>query len=282
MLQRVLLPSLALLIAGFAPLVARADPLEDGALVAVVAASNATAPNMYVLDAVGALRGWFFSPFAASDIAVDHAGRVLFGASTDGTIVVTDSIGSLVALIPTPVAHVNGLAVSRNGDLIVSDGNTFVRLSPVGALIEAVTSPVTLPASGYNGSKFGLGADGNDGVVFSIAPASYGDFFKLGFFNLRTQTLTTVTTSLSAISGLDAVGNGEFVVVGSTQSYGANSIYRFGRDGAVLEQSAGPDGISSIAFADLPEPNVASAACAACAALTLLGRARRRAPQPAV
>jgi hypothetical protein len=265
---------LILPIAAGAPSIVHADPLADGDLVAVVSnfGGSPTTPNMALLDPTGDLEGWFFSPFSPADIAVDHAGQVLFGASSSGTVVSTDSIGSLVALIQTPAAHVNGLAVTRRGNLVVADENTFFRLSPSGQLIDMVISPVALPGGGYGG--FGLGADGDYGVVFPIAPTSYDGLYSLGFLDLRSQVLTTVTTELASISALDVSASGDIVVVGSKQSYGDSSIYLLGRDGQILGQITGPKSIANIAVANVPEPSSTNAAEIALVAIALHARLR--------
>jgi hypothetical protein len=221
--------------------------------------SAVTTPNMVQVDSTGAFKGWSFSPFVPSDIAVDTSGNILFGSSSSGTIVVTNGSGGLVRLIPTPAPSINGLAVEANGNIVVASGNSFYELDPQGQFLSLIFSPVAL--GGCCSSNISLGIDSNGEAVFVAPSAGYGSTLSIDFFNLQTRVLRSVSTTFTSIAALDASEAGELVVVGSTDPnayYDAIlSIHHVGLDGTILSQFAGPQNVGALAVANLPEPGPA-------------------------
>jgi len=247
-------------IVGFAATTALSAPIASGDLIAVTntqfCCSPTVAPNVYQLDSSGAFKSFSFSPFFPSDIAVDKAGRVLYGSSGSGNIVLTDTSGAFLGFLSTPVSQVNGLGVANDGSLFVASGNSIYHLDAQGHFLGLTFSPVS-----FNSST-PLGVLGNDTVVFvdpattvCCGPSNVG----LDLFDTSTRVLSHVTTPLTSITGLDVSETGQFWVAGSTSGFfgsPSNTIFELNSAGAQLKSIVGPENMSALAIANLPEPSV--------------------------
>jgi hypothetical protein len=254
----------------WAPQAAHAAPIVAGDLIVAISqfccGNPALQPDVFHLDSTGDFKGFFFSPFAPSDIAVDKSGRVLFGSSQSGTLIATDTSGAFLGFVTTPATSVDGLAVASNGDIVVADGNQLYHLSPQGQFIDLVFSPAVPSES--------LGIAPNGELVFPVASSQCCSNFSIGFFDLSTRELRTVPTPVRSIAALDVSEAGEIIVFGSTSttSTSTTGFFRLGLDGSVLGQIAGPQNVNTIAVANLPEP---CSALLTLAGLSILARLRR-------
>ena len=260
-------------ISGLTGLSANASPLASLDLIVATTGgccSPSTLPNVYHLDSTGAFLGFSYSPFSATDIAVDKAGSTLFSSANSGTIVATDPNGGLVRLISTPLSGINGLAVESNGNLLAASGSNFYTFDANGGFLGLVFSQEA-PFG-----PFGVTTD-NVAVFPDQGFCCQEEFTTLNFFDLETRNLTEVPTSFSSIRALDVSEDGEIIVAGDLRTNGFSSttgIFRLDMNGVVLGQIAGPQNVTGLAVANLPEPGTAMLIGAG---LSLLGARRRRA-----
>ena len=253
--------SLLISIVGLAS-AALSAPIASGDLIAVTGSSCCSSspsdfPNVYQLDSTGSFKRFWFSPFAPSDIAVDKAGHVLFGSTGSGNIVMTDTSGSFLGFINSPVPQVNGLGVASDGSLIVASGNSIYHLDAQGHFLSLTFSPISFSGNasiGVLGDNTVVFADPNNNGCCGSTPE------KLDLFNIDTRVMTQVTTPLTSISALDVSETGDFWVAGSTSGFNpfnpSNTIFELDPTGKEITSIIGPQNISALAIANLPEPNV--------------------------
>jgi hypothetical protein len=216
--------------------------------------NNSTFPDVYQLDQTGAFKGFFFSPFQASDVAVNKSGQILFASQNSGTIVETDATGSFQGFIATPIPAITGLAVEANGDIIAADGNQIYQLDPTGKFLNLIFSPVSINSS--------IGVDPNGNLLYPTSQCCFSA--SIGVLNLTTRTTSTIATGLSSISGLDVDENGNIWAIGSQNVLPCNAgisggcnIFELDSSGNILSSFVGPQGSNEIAVANLPEPGTA-------------------------
>lgn len=227
--------------------------------------SQSRLPDTYHLDAEGDFKGFFYAPWFPTDIAIDKAGRVLFGMSDSGLLVRTDTQGGLLDLLPTPVSGVDGVGVAPNGDIFVSDRNLLYRLDANGGFLDLTFSPVEV-------RDFGIDAAGQ--VVFLQPPQGFESFYSISFLDPADGSLESSLTPLRSATAIDVDESGTIIVAGSDEfSFGAQSLWRFDASGAPLGEIVGPAGISSLAVFNMPEPGTALLLGSALAALAAGRRA---------
>ncbi len=244
---------------------ASAAPIASGDLIlyATDFFSSAGPPDTYHLDGSGDFKGFFYAPFAPSDLAFDGAEGILFGSSSSNLLVKTDTRGGLLDLIATPVPRIDGVGRLGDGSLIVSSGNLLYQLDERGGFLDLIFAPVAIGA---------LGVDPLDRVVF----LSSGDFFSnfsISFLDLADRSITSIPTALTSASGIDVSESGEILVAGSKDFFFSQSVFRFDLSGNELGAILGPANVSAVAITSLPEP---STAVLLGGALAALGGARRR------
>jgi len=250
----------AVMLAFSAPL-ALSAPIASGDLIVTATApccnNPGPSPNVYQLDQTGTFKGWFFSPFSPSDIAVNKSGQILFSSSNSGTIVETDNTGSFLGFVTTPVPGIAGLAVEANGDLLAANGSQIYQLDPTGKFLGLVFSPSPI------NSPIGVDPEG-ELVALIASPCCSNAPASLEFLNLTTRVTRTVLTGLSAINGLTVDESGNIWAIGSRSGFNNNcgfggcSIFELDGNGDVLAQLAGPQNPQLVAVANLPEPSTAT------------------------
>ena len=245
---------------------ASAAPIASGDLILYANDffSSAGPPDTYHLGGSGDFKGFFYAPFAPSDLAFDGAGGVLFGSNSSNLLVKTDTRGGLLDLIATPVPRIDGVGRLGDGSLIVSSGNLLYELDERGGFRDLIFAPVAIGA---------LGVDPLDRVVF-LSPGDFFSSFSISFLDLADRSITSFPTTLTSASGIDVSESGEILVAGSKNfSFGSQSVFRFDLSGNELGVILGPANVSAVAIANLPEP---STAVLLGGALAALGGARRR------
>ena len=234
---------------------------------------GSTKPDTYLLTQQGGFEGWFYSPFAVSDMA--SRGHELLVANGDsGTIARLNLDGGLVGLINTPANGIGGIAVASNGDLFISErgGNQILRLNSSGNFLDMAFLSQPVGA---------MGIDAQDRLVFSMLhdPNSFNTPLDIAFFDFGLgQIVSTVNTQYRTILGLDFSDTNEILVSGNTQSFSnITKISRLGLNGQALGDILGPSNVSAITLVVSPEPSTALLLCGGLLAFATRRRAAARA-----